>query len=376
MSAVPDTKHAEQFEFFYAIRSQIGSSGGVKHLECEQRTWQDVRRLLEVEILGPPTQPAAADDRSGRRRYRRDDAATLRGKVVANVYSHRHEVPANSAEWLQRAKALPHLVDRSLLESGDVLLLSRVPRTVIAREKVYGRSAADKSAPAKWQHYVRRVQTRAERDAERPRLLGRHKWVADQSGDNDRDTMDPVAPVFDDTMDEAARLQAIIDHQPYKFDCAKTRSNRWTESRADTGATVSLRERRRRGEEPPDHYVCRRCSVGGHWIQDCPTHNDRDFDRATLVPMHGMARSLFKRLEDASLLHDPEAKIFYDQLGKYYIKKTDAIDRARATGSRQFENLMQSSRVASKRAVPTATNAADKKTPPRKRLRSAHSKQV
>jgi len=376
MSRASDTVNttaSEQFEFYYTMRSQIGT-GGVKRITSEQATWRDVRRTLENSILGPSTASSAESAsavalQTGARQRRRDDSTMLRGKVVANVQSHRDDVPADCADWLQRAKLLPYLVDRSLLESGDVLLLARVPRSSVAHEKVYGRPrhVAHSEVPKQWQHYVRRAQTRAERDARRPRLLGQHQWLApDGSGAGDGSDFEPLK--FDESMSEAARLEALLNHQPYKFsDNVGGPRNRVSASRNGsdgsqrTRGSSDNRERRLRGEEPPETYVCRRCNVAGHWIQECPTRQDRAFDRATLVPMHGMARSLFRRLEDKSLLHDPEAKIFYDQLGRYYVKKSDVIDRARATGNRQFARLARLAHKGSKRAAPTCSDEKEQR---------------
>lgn len=36
--------------------------------------------------------------------------------------------------------------------------------------------------------------------------------------------------------------------------------------------------RSQRGDPPPG-YVCHRCHVSGHWIQDCPTNGDPKFDK-------------------------------------------------------------------------------------------------
>lgn len=359
----------ETVDIYYAMRSQIGT-GAVKHLQhCGQSTWREVRRALEDVILGPvpsddATDTASADVAGATRRYKRDNTTTLCGQVVANVYSHRSEVPRDSDDWLERAKALPHLLDRSLLETGDVLLLARVPRSAVARDRVYGRGTPAHKVPEQWRHYVRRLQTREERDAARPYLLGRHQWLAPTQSAAASVAVAAASepePVlrFDESMNEAARIEAIINYQPYKIDDEAEQREQEQRSgcRDDMRRVSDHRVRRRRGEEPPDHYVCRRCNVPGHWIQDCPTHNDRQYDRATLVPMHGMARSLFRRLEDRSLLADPDAKIYYDQTGRYYIKKTDVVDRARATGNRQFAALVRCTRAV-KRTLECADSSA------------------
>ncbi|KNZ74509.1 hypothetical protein J132_06463 [Termitomyces sp. J132] len=45
----------------------------------------------------------------------------------------------------------------------------------------------------------------------------------------------------------------------------------------------------------PPSYVCYRCGQKGHWIQDCPTNNDRDFDNKPRIKRTtGIPRSMLK----------------------------------------------------------------------------------
>ncbi|KAI0073516.1 DWNN-domain-containing protein [Panus rudis PR-1116 ss-1] len=49
----------------------------------------------------------------------------------------------------------------------------------------------------------------------------------------------------------------------------------------------------------PPSYVCYRCGQKGHWIQDCPTNNDRDYDnRPRIKRTTGIPRSFLKAIEN------------------------------------------------------------------------------
>ncbi|PPQ96278.1 hypothetical protein CVT26_005665 [Gymnopilus dilepis] len=49
----------------------------------------------------------------------------------------------------------------------------------------------------------------------------------------------------------------------------------------------------------PPSYVCYRCGQKGHWIQDCPTNSDREFDnRPRIKRTTGIPRSMLKAVEN------------------------------------------------------------------------------
>jgi len=49
---------------------------------------------------------------------------------------------------------------------------------------------------------------------------------------------------------------------------------------------------------PPIGYICFRCGTKGHWIHDCPTNNDRDFDnKPRYKRTTGIPKSMLKTIE-------------------------------------------------------------------------------
>ena len=49
---------------------------------------------------------------------------------------------------------------------------------------------------------------------------------------------------------------------------------------------------------PPIGYICFRCGTKGHWIHDCPTNNDREWDnRPRFKRTTGIPKSMLKKVE-------------------------------------------------------------------------------
>ncbi|KAI9848411.1 MAG: hypothetical protein M1837_000206 [Sclerophora amabilis] len=54
---------------------------------------------------------------------------------------------------------------------------------------------------------------------------------------------------------------------------------------------------------PPNGYICYRCGEKGHWIQECPTNNDPNFDgRPRVKRTTGIPRSFLKTVEKPAAL--------------------------------------------------------------------------
>jgi len=52
----------------------------------------------------------------------------------------------------------------------------------------------------------------------------------------------------------------------------------------------------------PPSYVCYRCGQKGHWIQDCPTNSDREFDHKPRIKRTtGIPRSMLKAVENPNI---------------------------------------------------------------------------
>ncbi|OSD02923.1 DWNN-domain-containing protein [Trametes coccinea BRFM310] len=117
----------------------------------------------------------------------------------------------------------------------------------------------------------------------------------------------PPAPIVNNVVtkeDEAAAMAAMFQAQ----------TANWEETQEKMSHAVRIYNNPRggapRGGKPyqPSHhndrplpasYVCYRCGQKGHWIQDCPTNNDREFDhRPRIKRTTGIPRSFLKAVDN------------------------------------------------------------------------------
>lgn len=52
--------------------------------------------------------------------------------------------------------------------------------------------------------------------------------------------------------------------------------------------------------KPPPNYVCYRCGTPGHYIQNCPTNGDPEFDQHRVKKKTGIPKSFMKAVSDPS----------------------------------------------------------------------------
>lgn len=91
------------------------------------------------------------------------------------------------------------------------------------------------------------------------------------------------------------------------------------------GKPFSSRPQYQQPEKPlPPSYVCYRCGKKGHWIQDCPTNSDRDFDhRPRIKRTTGIPRSFLKAVETPSE-GGPSQGIMITPEGGFVVAQPDA----------------------------------------------------
>lgn len=86
---------------------------------------------------------------------------------------------------------------------------------------------------------------------------------------------------------------------------------------------------------PPIGYICFRCGTKGHWIHDCPTNEDRDFDnKPRFKRTTGIPKSMLKTVEAPP---DGTARegVMVTPDGSYVIAQVDSASWARNQAHRQ-----------------------------------------
>ncbi|KAH9479364.1 putative RING finger protein P8B7.15c [Psilocybe cubensis] len=114
-------------------------------------------------------------------------------------------------------------------------------------------------------------------------------------------TPTPVVASHITKEDEAAAMAAMFQAQ----------TQNWEETQEKMSQLVLPFRGFNRGGKPfqphqshsdkplPPSYVCYRCGQKGHWIQDCPTNSDREFDnRPRIKRTTGIPRSMLKAVEN------------------------------------------------------------------------------
>ncbi|OCH85498.1 DWNN-domain-containing protein [Obba rivulosa] len=108
--------------------------------------------------------------------------------------------------------------------------------------------------------------------------------------------------------DEAAAMAAMFQAQTQNWEETQEKMSHATRIYTNTRGTGTGRGRpygshhHHQPERPlPPSYVCYRCGQKGHWIQDCPTNNDREYDnRPRIKRTTGIPRSFLKAVESPS----------------------------------------------------------------------------
>lgn len=153
-----------------------------------------------------------------------------------------------------------HRSDSRELYGDDDTLLPRNTQVVITRVPL--------GPQTKKLIVERRAAKEAERAEQNLRLTSQPGTSGnDGLGGADASFLQPNAPV--PGQDEAAALSSFVD---------ASFTNWSSEVNAHGKGRFGARGKRFQSDVPPPNYVCHRCGVGGHWIYNCPTNSNPDYD--------------------------------------------------------------------------------------------------
>ncbi|KAJ6581563.1 DWNN domain-containing protein [Mycena capillaripes] len=121
----------------------------------------------------------------------------------------------------------------------------------------------------------------------------------------------PAKPATADD-DEASAMEAMFKAQTENWEETQAKMSHaqriYTNNSRGTGfprggKPYTPHQAPQQAERPlPPSYVCYRCGQKGHWIQDCPTNNDREFDhRPRIKRTTGIPRSMLKAVENPNI---------------------------------------------------------------------------
>ena len=111
------------------------------------------------------------------------------------------------------------------------------------------------------------VESRQEKEAERVAQNSRMTAHPGSKQHQDSSFLQPNATA--PGQDEAAALSNFVD---------ASYSNWSSEVNAGAGGRFGAGRRKFHSDLPPPNYVCHRCGVGGHWIYNCPTNGNPEYD--------------------------------------------------------------------------------------------------
>jgi hypothetical protein len=366
--------------FYWTMRAELGAPQmRIRTAYCATCDWHSLRQTIE-EAIG-----LRRGALSGGKRVDATVSADVlvRGRVIANCHSSA-DVSLGNEERAERLASLPYLEQAAALDDGDVVVIERIPPNLDVMEKlsIAGYSSrrtglvsnnSNIRVPSHLQRLLRRRTTRivyknaneeednpaqksVEISAKNPILLfGANNEAGAAS------TAEEQPLVLSNDLSELQRIEAIVQHAATQG--AQT-------SAITTGLDEAIRHKKRRfgdensvgngdeeanqgnyrhhnnlhesiryDQQPPQNYVCRRCGIAGHWLRHCPTHGNRDFDRARALSTNGIPKALLKPIDTAP--DDADAVYYIDQTGKLFamrdIDDPERIrfDRARAVAVEQ-----------------------------------------
>lgn len=136
--------------------------------------------------------------------------------------------------------------------------------------------------------------------------------------------------ITDQNKDEAASIAAMFQATTDQWDAtqekmaqATFRSRGGAPHRGGPPRNFTPRDNPHPDRPPPIGYICYRCGQKGHWIQECPTNQDPDWDnKPRFKRTTGIPRSMLKTVE-APTDEQRQAGVMITADGTYVVAQVD-----------------------------------------------------
>lgn len=139
-----------------------------------------------------------------------------------------------------------------------------------------------------------RSQSAARYVSGRPRLTTFKQQVAAPS------TLPKPEATVDENMTEEERIKQMFENQ----------SNVWAQAQDELSTHKVVHYKPGTEDLPPPGYVCYRCGGKDHWIKNCPTNSDPNFEGKKIKKTTGIPRSYMKTISKETVeyrLQNPES---------------------------------------------------------------------
>ncbi|SPO20897.1 related to MPE1 - subunit of CPF involved 3' end formation of mRNA [Ustilago trichophora] len=131
------------------------------------------------------------------------------------------------------------------------------------------------------------------------------------------DEADRIAAMFQATTEQWDETQERMSHATYRDRSGQARRG------GPPRPVTTQRPQHVPDRPPPVGYVCFRCGKPGHWIQDCPTNDDKEFDnRPRFKRTTGIPKSMLKTVEQPTE-EDQRAGVMLTADGTYVVARVD-----------------------------------------------------
>ena len=325
---------------YYCFRAEMQNQIAMRVLRTEYRFWYLVARDIENEMkMNGPL-----------RQQKKVEKTFIGGKVVGKLL---REENLRMSELKEAESCVPSLEPGSTMENGDIIVLTREP----SKMYFYSQSLLWKNwqafrllnnipanvtfedskqlaqrykTPLQFAHLVRGVQHNFDVGSQ----SSRHELLTEvEQLEYDEEEKARLSINFTPAMTEDDRIALVckVGAKIFNNDLLAQQSQQQQQQQQKQQNDVERNDgslqpvaKRQRRNGPPVNYVCNRCRVPGHWLQECPTRGDKEYDRARIVKPTGIPLSMLQKVENVD---ESNGDVAIMKIGNTAYRKIDRNNR-------------------------------------------------